>query len=87
MTDIDKKREEIQIGLRKFISDKGWRGLNFIEAEEVLTSYLHSQGVVIKVDRELPKKICNTCKFMTGQEFLDSGYVAVKPLIKEVANE
>jgi len=44
------KQVEIREGMRKIVSDKGWRGLNFIEAEEFLTKYLHSQGCVLKVD-------------------------------------
>ena len=83
------KQEEIRNGMRKFISDKGWRGLNFIEAEEVLTKYLHSQGVVIQTDRELPNWLeYSDFEFRSGyiSAVTNGNYVAVEPLIKEVKN-
>ena len=58
--------------------------------------YLHSQGVVIKVDRELPKPILyghftmvddermatpREISEFTQQEMLEAGYVATEPLI------
>ncbi len=45
---------------------------------------LHSQGVVIKVDRGLPKRLCNVCAgdFMTGEELIQAGYGAFEPLIE-----
>jgi len=53
--------------------------------------FLESRGVVIKVDRELPKHL------MEGQEayssgdivrrFRDADFVAVEPLIEEVLND
>ena len=51
--------------------------------------YLHSQGVVIKVDKELPKRFL--CAGRTSREsyklgtedMLVAGYVAVEPIIKE----
>ena len=63
-------------------------------AGEIL-SYLHSQGVVIKVKRELPAVILS--KDMTDADrrykkavweyaqetMVEAGYVATKPLIKE----
>lgn len=59
-------------------------------------SYLDSVGVVIKVDRELPKLISLTgeatiaekSSYLLGvddckEQFVKAGYVAVEPLIKE----
>jgi len=67
---------------------------------EELFTYLHSQGVVIKVDRELPKypyplvtqvtggmEVVDTWQKIydeTQQGMLEVGYVAVEPIIKEV---
>ena len=64
-----------------------------------ILSYLHSQGVVIQVERELPK--CSECcgeKLVYGEPenwktlhlcptcYGMGGYVAVEPLIKEEEN-
>ncbi len=52
--------------------------------------YLHSEGVVIKVDRELPEdldvwKETRRGGYFIGSEALEeAGYVAVEPLIEEV---
>ncbi len=46
---------------------------------------LHSQGVVIKVDRELPK-VCNKLNPIARadeqQDMLKAGYIAVEPLVE-----
>ena len=59
---------------------------------ELLTIGLHSQGVVIKVKRELPEWVkseywnARSGNVYAGsqQEMLNAGYVAVEPLIKEI---
>ncbi len=45
--------------------------------------YLHSQGVVIKVDRKLPDHgVLQTGNYRAGQRsMIDAGYIAVEPLI------
>ncbi len=80
------KRYTIREGIEKFVSEAYWyegHENKVVDITARLVNYLHSQGVVFKVDKELPKPICNTCKFMTGQEFLDAGYVSVESLIGE----
>jgi len=58
-----------------------------IQADLAL-DYLHSQGVVIKVDREFPKMtfFCPTCKKTvtnTMCNVIDGGYSGVESLIEE----
>ena len=55
-----------------------------------ILSYLHSQGVVIKVERELPIKIAGqeNISYCAGyhdacHQRLKAGYVAVEPLVKD----
>lgn len=62
------------------------------EVPEILT-YLHSQGVVLRVDKELPEMPkwavlkgmpisgANGITFVAQQDMLKAGYVAVEPLI------
>lgn len=61
----------------------------------ILMKYLHSQGVAIKVDRELPKLrpgmfpqigACASDGYLKGINDM-ADRVAVEPLIKEVNNE
>ena len=50
-----------------------------------ILSYLHSQGVVIKVDRELPKEISKYFPKMGKhfqREMLRAGYVETVPLLE-----
>jgi len=79
------KQEEIKEGL---ISTLGK-----VQADITL-SYLHSQGVVIQIEGELPNPpyIVSRCTrdsdinygFLQGRDaMLNAGYVAVEPLIKE----
>ena len=84
------KQEEIREGVYKQIrSDVVGHSRTSYLAEGII-NYLHSQGVVIKVDRELPD---NEVWHKVEREFeaycagrndmLKAGYVAVEPLIKE----
>ena len=99
------KRKEIREGIAKIVfnarqPDSDFECLYKHQQEawrcvaDKLLSYLHSQGVVIKVDRELPK--CHECggkKFVYGEPenwktlrlcptcYGMGGYVAVEPLI------
>ena len=57
-------REEIREGIEKFVSEAYWyegEKNMVVDITSRLVNYLHSQGVVIKVDRELPlnKMTCN----------------------------
>ena len=81
-------REEIRENLLTIIS--GVKGkLTPENAVRFVLSYLHSQGVVIKVERELPKIVLpveGTGEeiFLTetiGGYYKRHGYVAVEPLI------
>ncbi len=49
--------------------------------------YLHSQGVVIKVDKELPFLWDGYTMDGYIRELIEAGYVAVEPLIKESKND
>lgn len=57
---------------------------------ETLWYYLNINGVVVKVDRELPKSYFGGQEYIEQnqftlkgrQELLDAGYVAVEPLIE-----
>ena len=65
-------------------------GVNLERLTELLVNYLHSEGVVIKVDRELPDcawtdlilaPVYRKCR----QDMVDAGFgVAVEPLIDKV---
>lgn len=78
------KQEKIREGMGNIIGDQGYY-FPWEECTQEILSYLHSQGVVIKVDRELSDSL------MEGQESFDrqtykvmlehEGYVAVEPLI------
>lgn len=77
MTDIDKKRAEIWKGLkdklREHGCEEGFGDLDLEDAVDLFLTYLHFQGVVIKVDRDLAEKM----------RHLDDEYFAVEPLVKE----
>ncbi len=90
---IEKIREGM--GLIPLVIHAGRSIMTFLGKDDTgkILEYLHSQGVVIKVDRELPK-----CWFdrgvdgYTSQHYIPSGLrealeedgiVAVEPLIKE----
>ena len=99
MTKQEEIREEVPNFINKHIKrsqDCGRRGISlrgsglYLDAEpfmeEVLT-YLHSQGVVIKVDRKLPATHWENEDMIRGwniaeKEMLNAGYVAVEPLIE-----
>ena len=96
------KQEEIRAELEKIkdaivdeaIDERRWFGVrNRDYVQEILTC-LHSQGVVIKVERELPKlsdydtrqTTDSSVDFQNGflvakGAFIKAGYVAVEPLI------
>lgn len=97
------KQKEIREGIHKTISDSVLNqvtldGLNyslvhFERMENALLSYLHSQGVVIKVNGIFDDDsgettcvgICNiTCHNSERYLMLKAGYVAVEPLIKGI---
>lgn len=101
------KQEEIKEGVKDIIIDNSGnisclytepRNLHVelcLNIADKILSYLHSQGVVIKVDRELPKipikafenykehELGEKCR-LTQRDMLKSGYVAVEALIREV---
>ncbi len=89
------KQEEIREGIFRIILDNCWTS----ESEEAsifgaalrIVDYLHSQGVMLKRESELPDNVCEnddgrdlTTGYKLAQEdMLEAGYVAVKPLIEE----
>jgi len=88
MTKQEEIREGIAIILESAGASKKWT-LNILE-------FLRSQGVVIKVDRELPDKNANNTWYdddlgeagkigweLGVEDMLKAGYVAIEPLIKE----
>ncbi len=86
------KREEIRDGMfhRVQDTDTEWReDEDIFKTVDILLSYLHSQDVVIKVERELPKLTIRVSdKFhpehadMSGEWVRpEAGYVATEPLI------
>ena len=58
-------------------------------ASKSIKDYLHSQDVVIKVERELPEITYEPCPLIKGRlmaqmiNLKKAGYVAVEPLIEE----
>ena len=94
------KQEEIREGIANILMDCGdeyWKHCS-MEAELILI-YLHSQGVVLKVERELPKlkelvgevSLLEKMGYLSGvREYQDqirkAGFVAVEPFI-EVLDE
>lgn len=102
------KQEEIKKGLERICAKVrlieaghdsqgiyGAMGYKYLEpkVDEIL-SYLHSQGVVIKVDRELPHLMPQVPNneysegYCAGESnilniLIEVGYVAVEPLIKK----
>ena len=93
-------REEIRLEIADILGKNwgdNWEVHNRVAKE--ITTYLHSQGVVLKVDRELPKLYepltatkeqndmvrlgYNSCK----QDMLRAGYVATEPLVDTAAKE
>ena len=60
----------------------GIRGL-ILSITDIVLEYETSQGVVIKVDRELPPNLWRHT-YKEGQySMLEDGYVAVEPLVEE----
>ncbi len=101
---MNKAQEKIMKGMAKQLAQfdgQDWDALS-LEAQGtykgraiVLGCHLHSQGVVIKVDRELPDKPLaddwaeaikaprNAFYELAQKDMLKAGYVAVEPLVKE----
>jgi len=89
-------REEIKEGIANIIMDCGddnWKHC-LIEAD-LIVKYLHSQGVVLRVDRELPE-VAKGYKDFGGndtiweesqQDMLKWHNDSLEPLIEEVNNE
>lgn len=101
------KQEEIREGIKNFVStitEGGEDGAELREDDwdgswaDSILKYLHSQGVVLKVDKELPKnphgftdrerrlhlyECCESCHKAERESMLKAGYVAIEPLIKE----
>ena len=83
------KQEEIRSGVLGILQLHGMGVLKSVAAEGDIYKYLHSQDVVIKVDRELPRpkhvtdetwEWMNDFLIRTRKEFIKAGYVAVEPL-------
>lgn len=82
-------REEIQEGIAVLLKDFK-DNEDPIDWTDVILSYLHSKGVVRKVDRECPHITapleCATklgVFHATQIDMLEAGYVVCKPLIEE----
>ena len=86
MTDIDKKREEIEGILDCLWADGRANGCLYT-SKDVMRD-LADRGVVIKVDRELPGNIYKNHKMAnalhvfhgTQQDMLCAGFASVEPL-------
>ncbi|KKM17842.1 hypothetical protein LCGC14_1671650 [marine sediment metagenome] len=89
------KQEEIQEITESFVAD-AMLGKNFDEGDikpiaTCLLSTLHSRGVVIKVERDVPDSLCAGCscyhvkngRIKFKEELGKAGYEAVDPLIEE----
>ena len=101
MTKQEEIREGIKERIRAYASELHPSNVECNEMAKLLLMFLHLQGVVIKVDRELP--VCACCEgtgLIGGAGINDCcpecngtgkiycvGYVAVEPLIKEQAND
>ena len=84
------KQEEIKKGLYQLARETKTSCIYGDIIEDIL-NYLHSQGCVLKVDRELPNiatcedyALCREfCHTIEQLNMLKAGYVAIEPLIKE----
>lgn len=83
------KQEEIIEGIRDIVlKAMGAHSVMAAHFPDTIIHYLHFQGVVIKVERELPNWCRTVGMFrkpipITKDDILNAGYVAVEPLIKE----
>lgn len=87
------KREEIREGIAWLLLDQSKKHLNevvpdirktiFWNHAGVIMHNLHSQGCVLKVDRELPKPKDPKYLMWQKDEIVDAGYVAIEPLIEQ----
>lgn len=84
------KQEDIREGIRTIIDDPlVYIADKPVEYTDKILSYLHSQGVVVKVNRELPPRAAIT--IVEGSQTIiipikklsELGYEAVEPLIEE----
>ena len=91
------KQEEIQAGMAQYIKLVGNKPDVYTPemCAEDLMEYLHFEGVVIKVERELPDKNVNHTWYkdefgeagkigydLAVKDMCDADYVAVEPLIE-----
>jgi len=92
------KQEEIKEIINAFLNDyDNDKGSLVMDWAFILQHRLHSQGVVIKIDKELPDKTVdeiddlfeqwtlrpNYAKQLIQEELEKAGFVAVEPLVKE----
>ena len=77
------KQEEIREGFEDWLMGSQHREWDAKTLSGMALEYLHSQGVVLKVDRELPEDWYNDFldKKRIEKVFEQAGYVAVEPLI------
>lgn len=76
-------REEIKEGMlailiKKYLTGKRLTVVEYHDIVNEILAQLHSQEVVIKVDREVPDKLSGCI-----ENAKKAGYEAVEPLIKE----
>lgn len=83
------KQEKIGAGLLKIIADEQ-NYATYEETRDQIVEYLHSEDVVIKVDRKLPEVkvlLANGAYHLLtdaiGYTYKEAGYTATEPLIKE----
>ena len=81
------KQEEIREGIASYI--RLYNGTSTTASEftsKAILEYLHSQGVVLKVDKELPivplTAHCMGAYRRAQADMVDDGFTAVEPLIE-----
>ena len=75
MAEKPTKQKEIREGLRWQITQVAE---NSEQIRDVVLEYLHSQGIVIKVERELPKELTNNIGCMSKAEIEDFATMVLK---------
>lgn len=73
------KQEKIREGVLNIVAEPV--DITLGQMTDEILSYLHSQGVVLKVERELPNWFC-IALHPDGCPILKAGCCAVEPLIK-----
>ncbi len=87
MTKQEKIREHFEIFLREvWRTGRDGKGIELTWEANRELRWLHSQGVVVRVKRELPDITEKYSDYHTGKsneraDMLKAGYVAVEPLI------